>query len=190
MPDYFKFFISAVLPVALLLSPANVQAEQQILSVENIQVEDGDTIIVLIGSDSYRIQLAGIDAPEDTENPKLNVDIKRTKLEKQDLLDMGMLATRHLRFLVSQNRPFKLHFDPAKKDRYGRIPGDIVTAGRLSLSELMLSDGFAIVTTHSTSNELIKQLQPLQSKARSEKKGLWGNNSVASDAWAGIKTGH
>ena len=176
-------------PILLLLLtlPTVSNADQRLLPLKDIQVEDGDTLIVKIDGKTQRVQLTGIDAPEDVDNPKLQVDLSRTKLAKDKLLLLGKVATEQLRFLIKTEAPFILHFNPHKRDRYGRLPGDIVNATGQSISALMILNGYAIATTRSTKPELVKRLKPLQQKAQQEGKGLWGLYNEASRLWAGIK---
>ena len=42
-------------------------------------IEDRDTIVITNKGKSQRVQLIGIDAPEDTQNPKLNIASKKLK---------------------------------------------------------------------------------------------------------------
>ena len=176
-------------PVLLLILavPVSSFAEQRLLPFKDIQVEDGDTLIVNINGKTQRVQLTGIDAPEDIDNPKLQVDLSRTKLDKDRLLLLGKVATEQLRFLIKTEAPFILHFNPHKRDRYGRLPGDIVNSTGQSISALMIHNGYAVATTRSTKPELVKRLKPLQQKAQQEGKGLWGLYKEASRLWAGIK---
>ena len=176
------------LPFLCLAATVSSHAGQPLITASDMQAIDGDTVRVTIENKTYNIQLNGIDAPEDTENPKLKVDLSRTQLEKERLLAMGRLATEHLRFLMDKNTPFTLHFDPEKTDRYGRAPGDIVNSGGVSLSVLMLKNGYAIVNKHSNNEQDKQRLKPLQQKAQSEGQGLWGHDPEGSRAWAGIKT--
>lgn len=173
-------------PFLVLLSFSS-QAEQQTLALNDIKVEDGDTIIVTIEGKTQRVQLSGIDAPEDIDNPKLKVDLKRTKLNKETLLNLGKESTEQLRYLIKNNAPFILHFNPNKRDRYGRIPGDIVNTDKQSIPTMMIKNGYAIVALRSTKPELIKQLKPLQQQAVTQRKGLWGHYSKESRLWAGVK---
>lgn len=175
-------------PLLLLALPLSSSADQRLLPLSDIQVEDGDTLIVNIEGQTQRVQLTGIDAPEDIDNPKLQVDLSRTKLEKDRLLTLGKVATEQLRFLIKTNAPFILHFNPHKRDRYGRLPGDIVNSAGQSISALMINNGYAIATIRSTDPKLVKRLKPLQQKAQEEGKGLWGLYAEASRLWAGIKT--
>ncbi len=61
------------------------------------KIEDGDTIVVKIDGQSKRIQLSGIDAPEDTVNPKFKLDLKTRGLNKQELLGLGNAASDFLK---------------------------------------------------------------------------------------------
>ena len=71
-------------------------AETLAVSGDAIQVEDGDTLLITFPDGVRRVQLSGIDAPEDKENPKFAVDLKRTALAKDTLLELGATATGHL----------------------------------------------------------------------------------------------
>lgn len=181
-------FNSILFSFLLLTFSLNSSAEQRLIPLSDIQVEDGDTLIVKIEGKTQRVQLTGIDAPEDIDNPKLQVDLSRTNLEKNKLLTLGKVATEQLRYLIKTHAPFILHFNPDKRDRYGRLPGDIVNSAGESISALMINNGYAVVTIRSTRPELVKRLKPLQQQALAEDKGLWGLYAEASRRWAGIKT--
>ncbi len=160
-------------------------AEPRRLTVTNIQVEDGDTVKVAIEGEIQRIQLNGIDAPEDTDNPKFKVDLSRTQLERQKLLELGKAATRYLSVLLKANPPNTLNFYEEKKDRYGRNPGDIIDSEGQSIAQLMVENGYAIISLHSSQVE-IEKLKGLQQQAIDEGRGLWGLYPKASRLWAGI----
>ncbi len=51
-----------------------------------LAVEDGDTLVVLIHKQQARIQLIGIDAPEDLTNPTFAKAMERTQLDPNQLL--------------------------------------------------------------------------------------------------------
>ncbi len=181
-----KLFFTLILLSFSVIS----SADERLLPLKDIQVEDGDTLIVNIEGKTHRVQLTGIDAPEDIDNPKLQVDLSRTKLEHKKLLSLGKVATEQLRFLVKNHAPFILHFNPNRRDRYGRLPGDIVNSAGESISALMINNGYAIVTIRSTDPALVKRLKPLQQRAVEQNKGLWGLDAKASRLWAGIKITH
>jgi len=170
--------------LALLLS-STVSAAERITLESTIEVEDGDTLIIDIDGRRTRIQLAGIDAPEDSDNPKFRVDLRRTRLEPQQLLPLGKVATEQLRFLIREQGPFILHFDPQKQDRYGRTPGDLVDANGDSVAARMVANGYAIPLGRGLPADLAHRLGALEAQARAESKGLWGLYPQAARRWAG-----
>jgi len=174
----------ALLLLALLLSPAASAAERA-MPGSTIEVEDGDTLIIDIGGRRTRIQFAGIDAPEDSDNPKFRADLRRTRLEPRQLRSLGKVATEQLRFLIREQGPFILHFDPQKQDRYGRTPGDLVDANGDSVAARMVANGYAIPLGRGLPADLAQRLDALEAQARQGKKGLWGLYPQAMRRWAG-----
>ena len=102
----------------LILSSASLQAQSYL---EVLEVIDGDTLRVSVGGKPVQLQLKGIDAPEDTDNPKLDFDRERTGLFKDALLDMGKAATAHLKTLVRPGQQISTPMDLESRDRYGRF---------------------------------------------------------------------
>lgn len=172
--------------LSLLLLPAIGFAAERIIPGGEISAQDGDTVLILINGKNERIQLAGIDAPEDVDNPKLQVDLKRTALDKSQLLKLGRIATEQLRFLLQTQPPYVLYYDPHQRDRYGRIPANIVNAAGASVAAQMVANGYAIVNRRAASASLISHLLPLQQSAMRKKRGLWGLYGNITRRWAGI----
>ncbi len=141
-----------------------------------IDVEDGDTLLVMLNGLPTRIQLAGIDAPEDRPNPKFNLDRKRTGLPAETLLELGRKATLHLRELAPPGSTLFLEGDLHKKDKYGRIAVTVRTAEGRSINEQMVADGYARALGHPT-------YLPLQEKAMRTGRGLWGTAPQAARKW-------
>lgn len=157
------------------------------LPTDRIKVEDGDTLIINIKGDVHRIQLSGIDAPEDIDNPKLQHDLKRTGLQKDALLTIGNMATNYLRRLIQSGATYTLHYQARKRDRYGRLSGDLLDDKERSISALMVKNGYAVVARRSIKPQRIQQLKPLQDEALKENKGIWGKDKMTSRIWAGLK---
>ena len=172
--------------LAALLFSHSALADERIIPGQDIAAEDGDTLVIVIDGKRQRIQLAGIDAPEDVDNPKLQVDIKRSQLSRETLLKMGQVATEQLKFLLKSQAPFVLHFNPQRRDRYGRIPGDIVNARGESIAAQMVNNGYAIVSRRSTPPDLIERLARLQHDALRQQRGLWGLYPQNSRRWAAL----
>ena len=148
-------------------------------------VEDGDTLIIISGSEEIRDQLAGIDAPEDVPNPKHQRDKERTGLD-QELLQLGQQATSHLAQLVAKGQ-VRLEGGLQKKDRYGRVPMMAFTMDGRSINEAMIGDGYAVVLgSYPMADELQKQWLQLEQTAVADGKGIWHETSrQAALAWAG-----
>ncbi len=178
--------IHRLVALLLLLFLQPLAAAEKALTAEDIQVEDGDTLIVSLDDRPLRVQLLGIDAPEDQDNPKFRVDLKRTGLDSETLLHLGQVASEQLRFLIHNNGPFRLYFDPERRDRYGRIPGDLVDASGESLAALMLDNGYAIALGSGLDEAMYRRLRLVQLQAFKEGRGLWGLYPDASHRWAGM----
>ena len=178
--------ILAVL-AGLMMSQSVVWAEQRSIPADSIRVEDGDTLSITLDGKPLRIQLIGIDAPEDRDNPKLRVDLKRTGLTAEALRPMGESATRLLRFLVDTQGPvFLLDYRPEQPDRYGRIPGDLRGRNQTdSVAEQMLSDGYAITIGRGLPQQRAEALKARESQARKTGRGIWRLYPEVSRAWAG-----
>ncbi|WP_428610564.1 thermonuclease family protein [Sedimenticola sp.] len=148
-------------------------------------IEDGDTITIQIGDKTKRLQLSGIDAPEDIVNPKLAKDRERTQLPADQLLALGQAATTHLKQLLAPGDEVTVVGDLGASDRYGRIPV-FIYKGERSLNEAMIIDGYATVLSRSKiAAEIKNNLSTLQQQAQAAKRGLWGAYPEATLRWSG-----
>ncbi|MCF6355946.1 MAG: thermonuclease family protein [Candidatus Polarisedimenticolaceae bacterium] len=177
-----RYWISS----AVLLIASVASAETRSLVVEKI--EDGDTIVVMLNGKPERLQLQGIDAPEDVENAKLQRDIKVTGLEPAVLLPLGRAATRHLQSLVKPGDTLQVSGHFGQRDRYGRILVVAEDAAGRSLNERMVQDGYAVVTRYGVMEAALKaQLERAESEAIASKRGLWREASEVAQNWSGRK---
>jgi micrococcal nuclease len=169
--------------VAALLVSSTLSARELVLKPGDIRVEDGDTLVVVLDGKEERVQLAGIDAPEDADNPKLKKDLERTGLEQEALLTLGRAATEKLSALVRDSAELRLNLDSENRDRYGRLTATIDTDEGGSLNQAMVADGYAIAlpSGDETANA---DLKTLEQQARQAGRGLWGN-SPAAERWGG-----
>ena len=159
------------------------QAGNDLYTVKS--VEDGDTLVILSGTEQVRVQLAGIDAPEDVPNPKHQRDKERTGLD-QELLQLGQQATGYLKELVARGQ-VRLEGDLQKKDRYGRVPMQVFTLDGASLNAEMVRGGYATVLEQYPLPEDLKQRWlELEQAAIAGGKGIWAQPTVkAATAWSG-----
>lgn len=175
-----------VLLLASLVAWDPIALSQEGARYPLVAVEDGDTITVQVGGEIKRLQLAGIDAPEDQVNPKLTRDLERTGLSSDTLLALGNAATAHLKQLISPGDEVEVVGDLAASDRYGRIPV-FVYKDKRSLNATMVTDGYALVLQRSSiAQETKAELSALQLRAQGEKRGLWGSHDSETIRWSGL----
>jgi micrococcal nuclease len=156
------------------------------LSAKLLKVEDGDTLVVESEGVESRIQLSGIDAPENTENAKLKLDIKSTGLDAEALLLIGKAATDYLQSLLPPGKPVMLEANMSRQDRYGRIPALVSNTHGVQLNEAMVENGYAaILTRYSLDAGFKTRLQQKQATARKENLGLWKFHPEIANVWFG-----
>ncbi len=174
-----------LLPILTFLISAELAADQR---YPLLAVEDGDTLIVLVGKQQTRIQLIGIDAPEDLPNPKFAKDMERTKLDPNRLLAIGKAATQQLTTLLEKGNQIKLQGNLKQKDKYGRTPAFVFTDHGQSINRLMVGSGYAITTKYTPAEKPIKnELVELQQEALTQNRGLWSSDTEAMSKWSGLR---
>lgn len=178
--------MSRTIPLAILavLSGA-LLAEPQTVEPQAVRIEDADTLAVELAGERLRVQLSDIDAPESTHNPKLLRDQERTGLSAETLLELGRAADAGIERLLGELAPYRLHFDPQARDRYGRVPGDLLDASGRALSTLLVEGGYA-VPLQGQSTERRAELAAALARAREERRGLWGSHPEDFAAWAAL----
>jgi micrococcal nuclease len=152
------------------------------VQADRVMIEDGDTLLVQVAGVDYRIQLPDIDAPENVVNPKLQRDMARTGLPAGDLLPLGERAADGLRDMLPMFQPYRLVFDPAVKDRYGRTPGDLLDRDGTRLSLRLVEAGYALPSRPDAGREAA--LTAAADTARAGVEGLWGWRPDVMRAWA------
>ena len=149
-----------------------------------LEVEDGDTIVVESKGVESRIQLSGIDAPENTDNAKLKLDIKTTGLDAEALMEIGDAATEHIRSLLPLGNTVMLNANMEQQDKYGRIPAIVSNSNGLRVNEAMVNDGYAaLLTRYPLGADFKKSLQRHQIDAKKSNRGLWGTYPETARAW-------
>ena len=161
-----------------------------VLSAEHgyrvLSIEDGDTLLVEMDGRAQRLQLLGIDAPEDVANPKLHRDQQRTGLDAGTLLALGQAATRHLGSLVPRGQTLMLEGDLGKRDKYGRVPVIASNPDGRVLNEAMVQDGYAVVLGRNLADGRFRdRLRRHEETAVAQGRGLWGTHQAAALAWSG-----
>jgi micrococcal nuclease len=152
--------------------------------LEVLEIIDGDTLRVSVGGKPVQLQLKGLDAPEDTDNPKLDFDMNRTGLPKETLLDMGRAATDHLKKLVKPGQQISTPIDLENRDRYGRFTAVVYNSSETSLNEAMVRDGYAHPLKPQTLEKPLRQrLEQAWSEAQRKQAGLFASHPRDFETW-------
>lgn len=175
--------LKSLWPLLALLCPLSATAADEFAL---IAIEDGDTLVVDMSGAEVRVQLLGIDAPEDLVNPKLSRDLQRTGLDKETLITLGRQATAHLQRLVKPGQALRLEGDLGKQDRYGRTSAVVYGAESRSLNQGMIEDGYAIMIDRPPLPAALKAaLQYAEKEATSKQSGLWKSSPKIFNTWSG-----
>ncbi len=176
---------SHVLPALLtLIFSSAALADGPVVDYALLKVEDGDTLLLEIAGEPVRVQLLGIDAPEDTENPKFKLDLKKTEMEPEQLKQLGTAATGHLQSLVAVGEIVTIQGDIREKDRYGRVPAIVSNAAGRALPDAMVQDGYAIALELTERDYAYgRRLDRLERFSRKSNNGLWGSHPEETRKW-------
>ncbi len=132
------------------------------LEVTVKRVIDGDTVLVSgLPTGTGLVRLTGIDAPETGEG--------RTTREC-----FGPEARRWLVEHVPRGSRVSLVFDVGERDRFGRVLAYVYRADGTFLNAALVTNGFARTMTIRPNVRHAKELQELERRARSQRRGLWG----------------
>lgn len=140
-----------------------VEEEQGIVPNTTVEVHvynvvDGDTIDVLLGEETYRVRLIGVDTPE-TVHPTLGEQPwgqEASEYTKTQLLDKDV----------------RLEFDVGVYDRYNRILA-YVWVGDYLHNQSLLSRGLGVVSTFPPNVKYVDLFVATQRESRDNREGLW-----------------
>ncbi len=179
---YTRIYLFLALIVALYAGSALADGHTADYIV--LDIEDGDTLLLEIEGQSVRAQLLGIDAPEDADNPKFRLDLKNTEMDAEQLKQLGMAATLHLKSLIAIGESVTMQGALREKDRYGRIPVIIDNMAGRTLSEAMVQDGYAIALPPTEQDYAYgRRLDRLERFSRKSSNGLWGSHPDTFRNW-------
>ena len=129
------------------------------VTVDVIEVVDGDTIRVDLDGSSTPVRLIGIDTPE-RDGPYTHEEC------------YGAEASRYTEGALD-GRAIELEFDVERTDRFDRTLA-YVWLDRELFNERILRDGFALQATFPPNVRYVERLIEAQRAARAQGAGLWG----------------
>lgn len=139
-------------------------------------VIDGDTIKL---DNGQHVRLIGIDAPENRDDAKLQKDLKRRNLTKEQALQMGKISAKYLRDMIS-GRKITLKFDKQKYDQYHRLLAYVYLPNGTFVNAQIVKDGYAYYYDDRRHVDIrhLKLFKDLYKEARKNHRGLWKNGGT------------
>lgn len=126
-----------------------------------VEVNDGDTVTVLLDKRREKVRLLGIDAPELGQRP------------------WGDKAKEYLEAVVGASGwEVKLELDVEKRDQYNRILAYLRTKDGELVNLLMLKEGYAMLYTFPPNVKYAVELRSAQKAARDKGLGIWSTKGL------------
>ncbi len=139
-----------------------------------VKVIDGDTFTcTLKNGEEVKVRLIGVDTPESRSSRKLERDIQKSGMQREEILRMGKTATEFTRRLLPNGEVVYLEQDVQKTDKYGRILAYVWLKDGRMLNEVLVREGMAQVYTIPPNVKYQQIFLEAQRQAREEGKGFW-----------------
>ncbi len=156
-----------------------------------LKVYDGDTVQVRWipegketpkfgsgGGQVDKVRLIGIDAPEEWESDKLELDVKKTHRSADSIRMAGFKAGEKLRSLAPPGTEVFLEFDRERRDKYGRLLAYLWRKDGLMLNREMVRAGFAKAYQVKPNTRHLPEFWKLSRSAMKAKLGLWKDGGL------------
>ncbi|MEW6571598.1 MAG: thermonuclease family protein [Nitrospirota bacterium] len=125
------------------------------------EINDGDTISVIMNKKREKVRLIGIDAPEIGQKP------------------WGRRSKKFLKDLVSSSGwKVRVELDIQPRDKYGRMLAYVWTKDGRLVNLLMLKNGYAMLFTVPPNVKYVSEFREAQREAREKKRGIWSKNGL------------
>lgn len=161
----------SVEPIVNKVDDFQIQAQTSTTTGSNanstvLRVVDGDTLVARLDDEpgEWTIRMLGINTPE-TVDPRRPVEC------------FGKEASEKLKSLLPLDSRIRLAPDPKadERDKYDRLLRNVFLADDTDVNALMVRDGFAYAyLSFPLDAERKKELKELETTAKQERRGLWG----------------
>ncbi len=162
-----KVVIIAILIILFSCFPMCYGGE--LYQAEVIKISDADSIWIRMNGRKIKLNIAGIDAPEEFKSRKMRMDSKRCHISRKRIRKLGRMATNYARSILNKGEMVKIEiYNKGEKEIYGVL---FLPDGQ-SYGEEIVRQGYACVSGESKEKEL-QNLRELLYRAKENKKGLW-----------------
>jgi micrococcal nuclease len=141
-----------------------------------LQVIDGDTIVVLVGSRREHVRLIGIDTPESRPNRRAEKQSQTHHIDQRAILRYGNLAADFTRSLLPKKSAVFLEYDAAKRDHYQRLLAYVWLPSGSMVNEEIVRAGYGYLLTIPPNVRYRARFAAAFSEARRKQRGLWATN--------------
>jgi len=167
------FFVILILAFSYSCGDDTSQKEEKI-PCKVVKVIDGDTFkCTLRSGEEINVRMIGIDTPESRVNPKLERDVSKTGLSREEIISMGKEATEFTKRFLPEGEVVYLEQDVQKTDKYGRVLAYVWLKDGRMLNEILVREGMAQVYTIPPNVKYQERLLKAQRLAMEEGKGFW-----------------
>lgn len=131
------------------------------------RIVDGDTIVVSMDDETYKVRLIGIDTPE-----SVHADETKNTI-------WGTYASDHTKELLNGIETVYLEFDQDQTDQYGRTLAYVwLTSDRSDMSQMLnyriVADGYAKAKVYMPNDRYADVFAGAENTAMENQTGLWG----------------
>jgi micrococcal nuclease len=132
------------------------EAQAKLIKVKVKRVIDGDTVVLSTGE---RLRYAGINT----------LELHTPEGKPQPFAVEAYLLNKKL----TEGKTLYLKLSLRKRDRYGRLLGELYFPNGTAVSEILVKEGLALVCFYPGNAEFYKKYLPLQRKALKQRKGIF-----------------
>lgn len=164
----FIHFLKPVPEVASGSIPyvAETEGSQERILAELLRVVDGDTIVVDIDGEEFKIRLIGIDTPESVHS-----DSSRNN-------EYGQMASDYTKELLADQETVWIEYDQEAEDRYGRQLGYVwldpdAEDLQYMVNYILVANGYAINKEYPPNTRYAGYFQEACQEAMEAGSGLW-----------------
>lgn len=145
----------------------------ELYQAEVVKLSDADSMWVRINGMKVKLNVLGIDAPEEYKSRKMRRDARRCHMTRKHIRRLGRIATAYARSILSKGEKVKIKihkeiYKVGEKEIYGLL----FLPDEHSYGEEIVKEGYACVSDELEEEEL-SRLKELLQEAKKNKRGLW-----------------
>jgi len=159
--------IAIIIIILIFLAPFCYGGK--LYQAEVVKLSDADSLWIRMNGIKIKLNVAGIDAPEEFKSRKLRRESRRCHIAQKYIRKLGRIATNYAKSILSKGDVVKIEI--YKREEKG-IYGLLFLPDGQCYSEEMVRQGYACVSDD-IERKRFYRLEKLFYEAKKNKKGLW-----------------